>query len=113
MASKKPSGLGRGLGALLGDDVLKAESTGSLYLPISQVESCSSQPRKHFDEASLAELADSIREHGIIQPLTVRKLASGYYQIIAGAGGLRGWRAFRKCPSLSWRPMTARPPSWP
>lgn len=92
MASKKPSGLGRGLGALLGDDVLKAESTGSLYLPISQVESCSSQPRKHFDETSLAELADSIREHGIIQPLTVRKLASGYYQIIAGE---RRWRAAR------------------
>ena len=92
MASKKPSGLGRGLGALLGDDVLKAESTGSLYLPISQVESCSSQPRKHFDEASLAELADSIRQHGIIQPLTVRKLASGYYQIIAGE---RRWRAAR------------------
>ena len=75
MASKKPSGLGRGLGALLGDDVLKAESTGSLYLPISQVESCSSQPRKHFDEASLAELADSIREHGIIQPLGLRLLS--------------------------------------
>ena len=93
MASKKPSGLGRGLGALLGDDVLKAESTGSLYLPISQVESCSSQPRKHFDEASLAELADSIREHGIIQPLTVRKLASGYYQIIAGE---RRWRAAKQ-----------------
>ena len=92
MASKKPSGLGRGLGALLGDDVLKAETTGSLYLPISQVESCSSQPRKHFDEAALAELADSIREHGIIQPLTVRKLASGYYQIIAGE---RRWRAAR------------------
>ena len=77
MASKKPSGLGRGLGALLGDDVLKAESTGSLYLPISQVESCSGQPRKHFDEESLQELADSITEHGIIQPMTVRKLASG------------------------------------
>ena len=92
MASKKPSGLGRGLGALLGDDVLKAETTGSLYLPISQVESCSSQPRKHFDEASLAELADSIRQYGIIQPLTVRKLASGYYQIIAGE---RRWRAAR------------------
>ena len=56
------------------------------------MESCSSQPRKHFDEASLAELADSIREHGIIQPLTVRKLASGYYQIIAGE---RRWRAAR------------------
>lgn len=92
MASKKPSGLGRGLGALLGDDVLKSETTGSLYLPISQVESCSSQPRKFFDEAALAELADSIREHGIIQPLTVRKLASGYYQIIAGE---RRWRAAR------------------
>ena len=92
MASKKPSGLGRGLGALLGDDVLQTESAGSLSLPISQVESCSSQPRKSFDEASLAELADSIREHGIIQPLTVRKLASGYYQIIAGE---RRWRAAR------------------
>lgn len=92
MASKKPSGLGRGLGALLGDDVLQTESTGSLSLPISQVESCSSQPRKSFDEASLAELADSIREHGIIQPLTVRKLTSGYYQIIAGE---RRWRAAR------------------
>ena len=92
MASKKPTGLGRGLGALLGDDVLKADSSGSLNLPISQVESCSSQPRKHFDEASLAELAESIREHGIIQPLTVRKLSSGYYQIIAGE---RRWRAAR------------------
>ena len=92
MASKKPSGLGRGLGALLGDDVLNTESTGALMLPISQVESCSSQPRKSFDEAALAELADSIRQHGIIQPLTVRKLSSGYYQIIAGE---RRWRAAR------------------
>ena len=92
MASKKPSGLGRGLGALLGEEALKAEASGPLYLPISQVESCSSQPRKRFDEVSLAELADSIREHGIIQPLTVRKLASGYYQIIAGE---RRWRAAR------------------
>lgn len=92
MASKKPSGLGKGLGALLGDDVMKTESSGSLYLPISQVESCSGQPRKHFDEEALQELADSIAEHGIIQPLTVRKLSSGYYQIIAGE---RRWRAAR------------------
>ena len=92
MASKKPSGLGRGLGALLGDDVMKTESSGSLSLPISQVESYSGQPRKHFDEESLQELADSITEHGIIQPLTVRKLSSGYYQIIAGE---RRWRAAR------------------
>ena len=92
MANKKPSGLGRGLGALLGDDVLKPEAAGNLYLPISQVESCSAQPRKLFDEGALAELADSIREHGVIQPLTVRKLSSGYYQIIAGE---RRWRAAR------------------
>lgn len=92
MASKKPSGLGRGLGALLGDDVMKTETTGSFFLPISQVESCSSQPRKSFPEDTLQDLADSIREHGIIQPLTVRKLASGYYQIIAGE---RRWRAAR------------------
>ena len=92
MASKKPSGLGRGLGALLGDDVLKTQTAGALYLPISEVESNSSQPRKNFDEEALAQLADSIREHGIIQPLTVRKLTSGYYQIIAGE---RRWRAAR------------------
>ena len=92
MASKKPSGLGRGLGALLGDDVMKTASSGSLSLPISQVETCSSQPRKRFDDESLQELADSISQHGIIQPLTVRKLSSGYYQIIAGE---RRWRAAR------------------
>ena len=92
MATKKPSGLGRGLGALLGDEAEKAGSSGSLSVPISQVENCSSQPRKHFDEDALQDLADSIREHGIIQPLTVRKLSSGYYQIIAGE---RRWRAAR------------------
>ncbi len=86
-------GLGRGLAALLGDDVMAPEEEKtSLYLPISQVESCASQPRKQFDPDALADLADSIREHGIIQPLTVRKLQSGYYQIIAGE---RRWRAAR------------------
>ena len=88
-----PKGLGKGLAALLGDDVMATqEEKSSLYLPISQVESCSSQPRKQFDPDALADLADSIREHGIIQPLTVRKLQSGYYQIIAGE---RRWRAAR------------------
>jgi ParB family chromosome partitioning protein len=92
MASN-PKGLGKGLAALLGDDVMGSqEEKSSLYLPISQVESCSSQPRKQFDPDALADLADSIREHGIIQPLTVRKLQSGYYQIIAGE---RRWRAAR------------------
>ena len=92
MASKKPSGLGRGLSALLADDVLKPEASGTMMLSISEVETNSAQPRKYFDEEALAELADSIAEHGIIQPITVRKLASGYYQIIAGE---RRWRAAR------------------
>lgn len=86
-------GLGKGLAALLGDNVMEnSEEKSSLYLPISQVESCAGQPRKQFDSDALADLADSIREHGIIQPLTVRKLQSGYYQIIAGE---RRWRAAR------------------
>ena len=86
-------GLGKGLAALLGDNVMdNQEEKASLYLPISQVESCAGQPRKQFDPDALADLADSIREHGIIQPLTVRKLQSGYYQIIAGE---RRWRAAR------------------
>jgi len=93
MASNSPKGLGKGLAALLGDDVMNVqEEKNSLFLPISQVESYASQPRKQFDADSLADLADSIREHGIIQPLTVRKLSSGYYQIIAGE---RRWRAAR------------------
>lgn len=92
MATKKASGLGKGLGALLGEEALKPEASGSLNLPITSVESCSSQPRKYFDDEALQELADSISEHGIIQPLTVRKLSSGYYQIIAGE---RRWRAAR------------------
>ncbi len=85
-------GLGKGLGALLGDAALRNDSVGSLSLPVSQIEPCANQPRRHFDEAALQDLADSIREHGIIQPLTVRRLSSGYYQIIAGE---RRWRAAR------------------
>ena len=86
-------GLGKGLGALMGDDMMDLhDEKSSLMLPISQVESCAAQPRKLFDPDALADLADSIRQHGIIQPLTVRKLQSGYYQIIAGE---RRWRAAR------------------
>ena len=105
-------GLGKGLAALLGDNVMDtSEEKSSLYLPISQVESCASQPRKQFDPDALADLADSIREHGIIQPLTVRKLQSGYYQIIAG--GPPGWQVWTKCRPSSSRLTTARPWSWP
>ena len=83
-------GLGRGLNALLGDPDLTPQGEGSVSLPISQVQPGLNQPRKRFDQDALADLAESIRVHGIIQPLTVRRLSSGYYQIIAGE---RRWRA--------------------
>ena len=83
-------GLGKGLGALMGDAALQPETSGSLSLPISQVQPGLNQPRKRFDDEALQDLADSIRIHGVIQPLTVRRLSSGYYQIIAGE---RRWRA--------------------
>ena len=86
----KAKGLGRGLGALMGDAALQTQESGSVFLPISQVEPGLNQPRKRFDDQSLSDLADSIREHGIIQPLTVRRLSTGYYQIIAGEWR---WRA--------------------
>lgn len=88
----KEKGMGKGLSALLGEDFSADFSTPSSTLPISQIESCQNQPRKSFDREKLEELAESIRQHGVIQPLTVRKLASGYYQIIAGE---RRWRAAR------------------
>ena len=86
-------GLGKGLGALLGESAMQpAPEGGALLLPLQKVEPNPDQPRRRFDEAALQELADSVRQHGIIQPLTVRKLPSGFYQIIAGG---RRWRAAR------------------
>ena len=91
MASSK--GLGRGLGALLGDfEEETREKTPYKLLPIQKVEPNRNQPRQDFDEEELEALAESLSEHGIIQPLTVRELDSGYYQIIAGE---RRWRAAR------------------
>ncbi len=86
----KAKGLGKGLDALVGDTSLQTQGGGSVSLPISQVQPGLNQPRKQFDQDALDALAQSIREHGIIQPLTVRRLSSGYYQIIAGE---RRWRA--------------------
>ncbi len=83
-------GMGKGLGALLGEEFSMDTPASLSTLPVSQIETCAGQPRRIFDEEKLQELAESIREHGIIQPLTVRKLSSGYYQIIAGE---RRWRA--------------------
>ena len=83
-------GLGKGFGAIFGAET---EEEGELRsLPISKVEPREDQPRSQFDEAALQELADSIREYGLIQPITARKLPNGFYQIIAGE---RRWRAAR------------------
>lgn len=91
MANQK--GLGKGLGALLGDFTEEPqEQSPYRMLPIYKVEPNPDQPRQDFDEEELSSLADSIRTHGVIQPLTVRQLDTGYYQIIAGE---RRWRAAR------------------
>jgi len=91
LASQK--GLGKGLGALLGDFMEEPqEKSPYQLLPLHKVEPNRSQPRQDFDEEELQALSESIRTHGIIQPLTVRELENGYYQIIAGE---RRWRAAR------------------
>ena len=90
----KQRGLGKGLGALLGEAALQTAEppSGAQLLPLQKVEPNPLQPRKNFDPDELQALADSIAMHGVIQPLTVRQLPSGFYQIIAGE---RRWRAAR------------------
>ena len=91
MAAQK--GLGKGLGALLGDFAEEPQEKSAYQsLPIYKVEPNPDQPRKDFDPEELENLAESIRVHGLIQPLTVREMPTGYYQIIAGE---RRWRAAR------------------
>ena len=87
-------GLGKGVSALFGDfsEPLE-ETTGYKLLPIHKIEPNPGQPRQDFDPEELQELAESIAEHGLIQPLTVRPLDNGYFQIIAGE---RRWRASRQ-----------------
>ena len=86
-------GLGRGMGALFQDDTdLFSEKSPYQLLPIHKVEPNRNQPRQDFDDEELQALSDSIAVHGIVQPLTVRALENGFYQIIAGE---RRWRAAR------------------
>lgn len=89
--SKERKALGTGLSVLFGDDE-NADSAIKTVLPLSRIEPRAEQPRNYFDEDALQALAESIRRFGIIQPITVRKLDSGMYQIIAGE---RRWRAAR------------------
>ena len=85
-------GLGRGLDSIFADNYIEvaAENQGIQTLRISQIEPKADQPRKHFDEEALIELSDSIKAHGLLQPIIVRESSAGYYQIIAGE---RRWRA--------------------
>lgn len=95
MAKDGKKGLGIGLGALFGEELPSPEIQTDeeiTILPVAKIEPRADQPRKRFDEVALAELSESIREYGLIQPITVRPLESGYYQIIAGE---RRWRASR------------------
>lgn len=94
MAAKTNNkGLGKGLGALLGDFTEEPlDKSAYQLLPIYKIEPNPDQPRQDFDEEELQALADSIEIHGVIQPLTVREMPNGYYQIIAGE---RRWRAAR------------------
>lgn len=92
MAAKK-GGLGRGLDALFADNSIEEiASTSAVKLKIMDIEPNRDQPRKTFDEDALAELADSIAKHGVIQPLLVRPMPDGSYQLVAGE---RRWRASR------------------
>ena len=84
-------GLGKGLGSLI-EDFQESENSPYRLLPIYKIEPNPDQPRQDFDPEELQALADSIAIHGVVQPLTVRELPSGYYQIIAGE---RRWRAAR------------------
>lgn len=91
MASQK--GLGKGLGALLGDfNEVPTDQSPYRLLPIYKIEPNPDQPRQDFDQEELEALSQSIAEHGVVQPLTVRELSTGYYQIVAGE---RRWRAAR------------------
>lgn len=91
MAVKK-GGLGRGLDALFADNSVEESSQTPVKLKIMEIEPNREQPRKIFDEAALGELADSIAKHGVIQPLLVRPIKDGGYQLVAGE---RRWRASR------------------
>lgn len=93
MAAKK-GGLGRGFDSLFLDNSSDAQAeSGSVSLPIGQIEPDRGQPRTRFDEEALAELENSIREYGVLQPLLVRPMSDGTYRIVAGE---RRWRAARR-----------------
>ena len=101
--SVKKGGLGKGLDAIFAENTTESGS-GAVELKISELEPNREQPRREFDEKAMAELADSIAQHGLLQPLLVRPLFGGGYQIVAGE---RRWRAARMA-GLSEVPAVVR-----
>ena len=93
----RPGGLGRGLGALIPTGVVSNDTVGLQEIPVSAIRPNPQQPREHFDEESLAALAESIREVGVLQPVLVRAGGDGF-ELIAGE---RRWRAARRIASSS------------
>lgn len=91
MAERK-SGLGKGLNSLFLDNTIDDDNTSINRLKLMEIEPNHDQPRKNFDDSALSELADSISQHGILQPLVVRPMPNGTYQLVAGE---RRWRAAR------------------
>ncbi len=90
---KKKTGLGRGIDAIMFDNSIdEASSAGAVKLKLTDIEPNREQPRKQFDETALSELAESISQHGVLQPLLVRPMQDGSYQLVAGE---RRWRASR------------------
>jgi len=81
--AKKPTGLGKGIDNILFDNSVE-EKGGITKLRISMIEPKADQPRRVFEGEALAELADSISAHGVLQPILVREIADGHYQSIAG-----------------------------
>ncbi len=92
MSAKEKKSLGMGLDALFAANNYDRTEDELLIVPVSHIEPREDQPREYFDPQALQELAESIGQYGLIQPITVRKLPNGYYQIIAGE---RRWRAAR------------------
>ncbi len=100
------SGLGRGLGALIPPDSPSAPATDSAFrdVPVASIRPNPHQPRRHFDEESLSSLSASIRELGVLQPVLVREVADGDYELIAGE---RRWRAAKRA-GLTTIPVLVR-----
>ncbi len=100
--AKRKMGLGRGLSALLDDPAVRSSA---VVLPVASITPNPDQPRRHFDETAMAELAESIRQHGVLQPILVRPIDGAHHQIIAGE---RRWRATQAA-GLHEIPVIIRP----